>query len=225
MVAFSSHQLPEIIFSALTGPGAALPLTGFPSYLYMVYSFPCYMYTGLPECIPKVNTKRLIQALEPKGMVKSVIQAASQVFLVREDDFVKSLWRGSLWPVVAMHAKVQEVFSEAAAFILDKKAAFISREAVTRWLDCDIIKGSNEEEAVSTATAWSYAEKACKGQFSSDLPIPERDKIRRRVEDIEFRKTEKERLDGLLRETKLSLPSKIRKEELNDLLISVRSLA
>lgn len=223
MPSFISTQQPEIILSAICGPGVAIQSKTLPAYLYVVYTFPAYVYTGFPECVPKTDAKRMAKEMEARAIPPALKNYVNNVFLVRDDDFLKSLWRGSMWPLTCLHSPIKELFSEAGSYLIQQKDKFLSRETVAGWLSIGV--HGDEMSALDTSIAWTHAEMALAGRFSAVISPEDSERTLRRVEDKEFAELERERIMAIIQEKREALPQKIKKEDLNEILVGVRGLS
>lgn len=225
MSSFILSQQPEILFSAICGPGATVQSKNLPVYLYVVYTYPTYMYTGFPECVPKANSKSVADQLQGRTIPRTFKDYISGIYLLRDDEFLKSIWRGSMWPVTCLYSPVAEAFTEAGSFLQQQRDKFITKEAVKGWLQTTIDPGDEEESAVDASSAWSYAEMMMNKKFSMVVPPQEADVILRRLEDPVFKTQEQKRLDKMFTSTKGTLSPKMSKDDLNEMLIAVRGLS
>lgn len=216
---FISTQQPEIVLASVCGPAASLRKEGLPLFLYAVYSFPAYMYTGFPDCSPKADPKKISELIKDGATPKAFNNRLTSYFVMRDDEYLRALWRGSLWPVVSLFSPVCEVFSEAGGYLVQNREKFLCRETAKRWIGSQI-----SDKDLSPSLAWSLAEKLCVDP-GFDPFISHSRKILDRIEDPEIRTADRKRIVSLINNRKENLPQRLNKADLNRILITMRGLS
>lgn len=215
---FITTQQPEVILSAVCGPGATLRKEGLPLFLYAVYSFPAYMHTGFPDCAPRADSKKIADLVRDKTSTKAFKKHITGFFVMRDDEFIRSLWRGGLWPVVSIFSPICEAFSEGGGYILQNRDKFLTRDTVKRWMGSAL-----SEKDISPSLAWDFAKKVLTEPFDTFVEDPK--PAINRIADPEARSEDKKTLHRLYTERKNSIPPRMDKKELNNFLITVRGLS
>jgi hypothetical protein len=215
---------PEIIFSAVCGPGVMTRNDQLPIYMYVVYSISPAAYMGFPECAPHVDPKQIVKKIENDIIPNAFRDNIENFFIARDDDFLKSLWTGSLWPIVSLFSPVHETFSEGGAYLYSHRNSFLCQETLRRWIANDL---NMEKDAVFDGfSAWSYSDMLLSGKpFSAILGTKEQTLINKRIKDKDFRLAEYNRLVQLYKAAKPKMKQRMPKTELNEMLMTIRALA
>lgn len=215
---FITSQQPEIIFASICGPAASLRKEGLPLFLYAVYTFPAYLYSGFPECSPRANNKKISELASTKILTNTFQEHITGCLVLRDDEFLRSLWRGSLWPVVSLFSPVSQVFSDAGSLVVQNKEKFLNREAVKRWVNLSLT-----EEKLSASIGWSLAERALNGE--ANVIVKDAGAVLKRLSEPSKAQADKRYLRDLYEERKDILPPRPPKHDLNNMLITLRGLS
>lgn len=122
---------PEILFSAITGPGVFLPRPGYEKIVCSVYSYHPTIYMGYPGLVPKINNataKKVIQDIPIVG------KAISDVRILHDSDFILRCHFGEFWMIMALCSPIFESFTEGGRFLRQYRHTFFSKETLEEWL-------------------------------------------------------------------------------------------
>jgi len=128
----TSH--PEVLFTAVTGPGIALPEQGLPSYLYVIYSLPPQVHLGFKDCIPSVKITNLDKSFGLKKIPASLRSTVKKTVVLSDEEFLTQCWIGLPWPIMAMESPIKEIFCESGNFIYKSREKFLNRLTIQEWI-------------------------------------------------------------------------------------------
>lgn len=208
---------PEVLFTALTGPGTFVEGRNYRKLVCSTYSFHPTMYLGYPGLIPKISEEQVKKSIEGLPFIGKAI---SDVMLFHDSDFVLRCYFGDFWPLMALCSGVYEPFTEGGKFLRQNRHLFFSSDTIKDWLsdlprlkknvDIDVVlKLLVAEKIVGGATSISF----------SSLDTKTIDALVGNPKDV------KEKAAAILSSTNMkNIQTRMSDKELNSLLISIRLL-
>ncbi len=122
---------PEILFTALTGPGALIQRPGYKKIVCSTYSFHPTMYLGYPGLIPKISEEQIKKSVEELPFIGKAID---DVMVFHDSDFILRCYFGDFWPLMALCSSIHESFTEGGKFLRQNRHLFFSSNSVREWL-------------------------------------------------------------------------------------------
>jgi hypothetical protein len=205
---------PEILFTALTGPGTFFSRPGYEKIVCSVYSYHPTLYLGYPGLIPKIDNAAAKKTLTNVPIIGKHI---SDIRIVHDSDFILRCHFGEFWLVMALCSGVFEAFTEGGKFLRQSRHLFFSQETIQEWMIVPHLKKNiNPEVALKILVA----EKIVSGNTSiqvNDLDMKSFDEI------IGSPSTARKRADAVIASSGFkALQKRMSEKEINALLIAIR---